>query len=279
MSKISVVINTLNEEENLPRAMKSVKSFADEIVVVDMESIDKTRGIAKKHGAKVFSHKRMGYVEPARNFAISKSTGDWIFILDADEEIPSSLASKLKKLIKDSKVDYYGIPRKNLIFGKWMKHSRWWPDYNIRFFKKGAVTWENEIHSIPITMGTGDDLFAKEKYAIIHHHYQSIEQFVERMNTYTSVQAKEKKNDGYKFDWKDLIGKPVSEFNSRYFAGFGYKDGVHGLGVAGLQAFSELVLYLKLWSHSTEASRDKQLSVTEISREIKELRRRLVFGD
>lgn len=139
MTKISVVINTLNEEDNLPRALASVKKFADEIVVVDMKSDDKTVDIAKKAGAKVYEYKRIGYVEPARNFAIGKATGKWILIIDADEQLPGSLVKELKKIVKNPSANYYRLPRKNLIFGKWVKHSRWWPDYNIRFFQPSLI--------------------------------------------------------------------------------------------------------------------------------------------
>jgi (heptosyl)LPS beta-1,4-glucosyltransferase len=205
-------------------------------------------GIAKKFGAKVFMHDPMGYVEPARNFALSLASSDWILILDADEKIPQTLSSKIKKIINNSdSADYYAVPRKNVIFGKWMKHSRWWPDYNIRLFKKGKVEWENTIHSIPRTQGDGNDLPHKEKYAIIHNNYSSIDQFVSRMNRYTTIQANTLSSEGYKFHWDDIIKKPFSEFFSRYFSGQGYKDGLHGLALALLQSFSELVLYLKLW--------------------------------
>lgn len=247
MARISVVINTLNEEKNLPKALASVRELADEVVVVDMKSDDKTQDVAKKGGAKVYEHKRMGYVEPARNYAIGKATGDWILILDADEELTSKLTEKLKGITKKPEADYYRLPRKNIIFGKWIKHSRWWPDYNIRFFKKGYVSWSEIIHSVPVTRGKGLDLPAEEDIAIIHYHYTSIEQYVERLNRYTSEHVKLKIKDGYKFEWPDLIKKPTGEFLSRYFQGEGYKDGIHGLALAGLQAFSELVLYLKVW--------------------------------
>ena len=107
MSKISVVINTLNEEKNLPRVLASVKKLADEIVVVDMESNDKTREIARKAGARVFKHKRMGYVEPARNFAIGKAKSEWILILDADELVTETLAKKLKGISNKSGYGYF----------------------------------------------------------------------------------------------------------------------------------------------------------------------------
>lgn len=248
MAKLSVVINTRNEEKNLPRALASIKTLADVIIVVDMDSTDNTREIAKKAGAKVYKHKPTGYVEPARNYAISKATSEWILILDADEEVPPSLAKKLRTIVKDKKAaQYYRLPRKNIVFGKWLEHSRWWPDYNIRFFRKGFVVWNELIHSVPTTQGKGLDLEAKLDYAIIHHNYDSVSQYLERMNRYTDVQAKAQAKGGYQFDWQDLIRKPVGEFVSRYFAGEGYKDGIHGLVLSFLQAFSELVLYVKVW--------------------------------
>lgn len=247
MGKISVVINTLNEAKNLPRAISSVKGLASEIVVIDMESDDKTVEIAKKLGAKVFSHKRVGYVEPARNFAIGKATGEWILILDADEEVPSGLSSKLKKILKDPKADYYRIPRKNIIFGKWMEHTRWWPDYNIRFFRKGFVSWSEEIHSVPVTQGVGFDIPDRGDLAIIHNNYSSIISYIERLFKYSKVQAEELMKNGYVFGWSDLIHRPLNEFFGRFFVGEGYKDGVHGLALSFLQAFSELAIYLQIW--------------------------------
>jgi (heptosyl)LPS beta-1,4-glucosyltransferase len=245
--KVTVVINTLNEEKNLPQAIASVKSFADEVVVVDMESEDKTAEVAKSLGAKVFNHKKIGYVEPARNFAISKASNPWVMILDADEEVPDKLAEQIGRILKTPKADYYRIPRKNIIFGKWMKHSRWWPDHNIRLFKKGTVSWNEIIHTVPMTQGVGSDIEAKEEYAIIHHNYDSVEQYLARMNRYSTEHAILMTKGGYKFSWKDIIFKPSNEFLSRYFFGEGYKDGLHGLALSLLQAFSELAVYLKIW--------------------------------
>jgi (heptosyl)LPS beta-1,4-glucosyltransferase len=247
MYKISVVINTLNEEKNLPRVLASVKNFADELIVVDMHSTDKTVEIAKNAGAKVFLHKRTGYVEPARNYAVSKATGEWILILDADEVLTKSLSFSLKKIAKDPKAEYYRLPRKNIIFGKWIKHSRWWPDYNIRFFKKSYVNWNEMIHSVPLTKGRGLDLDASKDNAIVHYHYDSIEQYLTRMNRYSTKYATLRVKEGYVFKWSDLIKKPSDEFLSRYFFGQGFKDGIHGLALAGLQAFFEFVIYLKIW--------------------------------
>jgi len=152
--------------------------------------------------------------------------------------------------------------------GKWIKHSRWWPDYNIRFFKNGHVSWSEIIHSVPITAGKGLDLEAEVGNALVHNHYTSIEQYLDRMNRYTTEHAKLKVKEGFKFKWEDLIKKPVSEFLSRYFQGEGYKDGIHGLALAGLQAFSEFVLYLKVWQRKKFT--EQKLAVSELVDVMKE---------
>ena len=247
MAKISVVLNTYNEEKKLSRALSSLKGFAGEIVVVDMTSTDKTREIAKSFKARVFKHRKISYVEPARNFAIEKAKYDWVFILDADEEIPDTLKTYLKKEIKDPQANFYRIPRRNIIFGKWMKHAGWWPDYNIRFFKKGTVSWNEIIHSVPITSGKGIDIPTTGDLAIKHRHYSSLEEYITRMNRYTTIQARQLNKKGVDFSWRDLITKPTAEFLRRYFAEEGFKDGLHGLNLSLLQAFSEVVLYSKLW--------------------------------
>lgn len=269
MDNVSVVVTAIDgEEKYLTSCLASVKD-AREIVIVDMSNGKKIAEIAKKFKAKVYLHDLVNYVEPVRNFGISKATSEWILILDPDEEVPNALVKRLERVVKDEEADYVRIPRQNNVFGKVLKYARWWPDYNIRFFKKGKVSWDEVIHGVPMTEGTGIDLEAKDEFAIVHHHYESLEQFVERMNRYTSVQAKLKfESKNYDFDWKDLIKKPGSEFLSRYFAGEGYKDGLHGLALSLLQSFSELVLYLKVWQ--LQGFKEKELKVNEVIRELKE---------
>lgn len=252
MASISVVINTLNEADGLPKVIASVKNLADEIIVCDMESTDNTKEIAKKLGAKVFTHKRLPYVEPARNFGISKATSDWILVLDVDEEISPNLAKKIIEIVKSPTADYYRIPRKNIIFGHWMKHTRWWPDYNIRFFKKGSVVWNEAIHGVPFTQGKGSDIEPNEDFAIIHNNYEDIDEYIEHTLRYSKVQSKELIKNGYQFSWHDIVSKPVNEFLSRYFVGEGYKDGLHGLILSLLQSFSELITYIRVWNYKEE---------------------------
>jgi glycosyltransferase involved in cell wall biosynthesis len=246
---ISAIINTRNEEKNIIRCLRSVSPYVDEIVVVDMESTDATESLAKKYTDRIFHHRNTDYVEPARNFAIEKAGGKWILLIDADEIIEEKVGLQLRQLADKQEITYYRIPRKNFIFGKWIKYSGWWPDYQIRFFQKGAVTWSDEIHSIPITEGKGADFPAEESQAFVHYHYSNVEQYIERLNRYTSQEARQRIRVETQFNWKQLITKPVGEFLTRFFVWEGYKDGIHGLALSLLQAFSFLIVELKVWQH------------------------------
>ena len=257
--RVSAVVNTYNEEHNISRCLKSVDPYVDEIVVGDMHSVDKTVEMIRKFTDKVWQHEYVGYVEPARNFAISKAEGDWIFLIDADEVLPNTLGEQLRKLTDRSNHAFYRIPRRNFIFGKNLIHSGWWPDYQIRFFKKEAVSWNDEIHSIPFTHGNGTDLPAKTENALIHYHYDSIAQFLDRMNRYTTQEVRQLRRDGYAFTWKNVLTKPGNEFLTRFFAWEGYKDGFHGLALSCLQALSFLIVELKVW----EADRFQEVNLPD----------------
>lgn len=244
---ISAVINVRNEAEVLNKCLRSIKNFVDEIIVVDMNSTDGSQEIAKKAGAQVFSYRPMKFVEPARNFALSKATGKWILLLDPDEFLTKTLKNELLSITKRTDVDFVKIPRKNIIFGKWIRHSNSWPDYLIRFFKKGAVTWKKEIHSQPTTKGNGITLLDSEKMAIQHNNYTSVSQFVTRAIRYSGIQADELFTQNYKLKTSDFLLKPIQEFNSRFFFAEGYKDGFHGLVFSLLQAFAIALIYIRLW--------------------------------
>ena len=245
--KISVIINTYNEEKNIVRCLESVK-WADEIVLVDMHSTDKTREFAKRYTNKIFLHEQSGYVEPARNFAIAKAHNEWILVIDADEEIPEKLAQTLQSLpTENAGISIVSLPRKNMIFGKWIQHSGWWPDHLVRFFKKGTVTWKDEIHSVPETNGNMLTLTGADN-AILHHNYDSVSQFLHKnLEIYAAREAEELLEKGYVFDYADAIRFPLKEFLSRYFAREGYKDGFHGLVLGVLMAMYHIAVFLYLW--------------------------------
>lgn len=267
MRMLSVVITAWNEEKNLPRVVGSVKKLADEIVVVvDKASTDKTEAVAKQLGCKVFLHPHSGIVEPMRNFSISKAKGEWVLLLDADEEVSPGLAEHISQLVSKHEVDFVRIPRQNIIFGKHITSSHWWPDYVYRLFKKGYLSWPETIHSVPVTRGTGFDIPATPDTSLIHHHYETVSEYIDRLNRYTTHQLKTLQSAKRQFAWTDLISSPAQEFMRQYFSRRGYKDGIHGLALAFLQAFSEVVLYLKLWQES--GFKQSAVSLTELGQSV-----------
>ncbi|MFA6250706.1 MAG: glycosyltransferase family 2 protein [Candidatus Shapirobacteria bacterium] len=246
-NSISVIVNVRNEAVHLDRCLNSVKGFADEIIVVDMHSTDTSVQIAQKYHAKVYPYRWLRVVEPARNFGISKASSEWILILDPDEYVGKTLKNELHNLSRRSDVDFVKIPRMNLIFGKWLRHANCWPDYLVRFFRKGSIVWKKEIHSQPDSQGNGVNLLDTEKLSIRHNNYQNVTQYLQRAQRYSSVQADELAKNNYKIKTSDFLLKPIQEFNSRFFAGEGYKDGIHGLIFCLLQLFSVCLIYIKLW--------------------------------
>lgn len=276
MSKISVVINTYNEAKNIVRCLESVR-WADEIVIVDMHSTDKTRELAKRYTNKIFLHEQSGYVEPARNFAIAKARNEWILVLDADEEIPEKLAQTLQSLPIDMpETSIVSLPRKNMIFGKWIQHSGWWPDHLVRFFKKGTVTWKDAIHSVPETNGNMLTLTGADN-AILHHNYESVSQFLHKnLEIYAAREAEELSEKGYAFDYADAIRFPLKEFLSRYFAREGYKDGFHGLVLGVLMAMYHFTVFLYLWEKKKFVDAQPQ-ALRSIEHELHGAKKELAF--
>ncbi len=272
--KISVAICAFNEEENIERCLKSLK-WVDEIVVVDPGSTDKTSSVAGKYTDKIFTHKNPGFVEPLRNFSIQKTTGEFVLVIDADEEISSTLAKKLREIAENNSADIVKIPRKNFIFGKWMQASMWWPDYHVRFFKKGKVVWGDGIHSVPKVEGREVRLDLKEENAIIHHNYDNLSEFVKRNSYYSKIQAKELFDSGYRFVWTDLVRRPLGEFLGRFFANKGYKDGLHGLALSMLQAFMFLLQYIYIWE--LQEYKDQEISLKVLKKEAKSAGKELKY--
>lgn len=244
---ISASIVCLNEAEKLEKCLRSLTGFADEIVLVDLGSNDKSRKIAESFGAKVFRHKFVPYVEYIRNFAISKTTGDWVLILDPDEMVTDQLVGKLKEIIKVDKVAAVNIPRKNIFFGKWIAHTNWWPDYHVRFFKKGKVKWSNKIHKYPEVDGKIFNIEAKENLAIIHYGYDTVKQFIDRQNRYSEIEAENLHEEGMRFSWSAFFWKPTREFLVRFLKHKGFLDGFYGFALTFLMMIYQLQVMIKLW--------------------------------
>jgi glycosyltransferase involved in cell wall biosynthesis len=262
MIKLSVVINTKNSAETLERTLKSIK-WVDEIVVVDMASKDDTVKISKKFTKKIFQYPKpnIGYVEPARNMAVKKATGEWILVLDADEEVPLSLKEKIQQLISgDATADAYHIPRKNIVFNQWYQHAGWWPDYQLRLFKKGAVEWSGVIHQPPTLSGKSDSLAPQEDMAIIHHNYQSIDQYLGRLNRYTTHEADNR--SAQMITSSSVVESFTSELLSRLFHYRGIDGGLHGVAISFLQSFYEQAVLLKQWEKDRFTVRKKEQQAT-----------------
>ena len=257
--RISLLVNLHPRDDlgNLKKCLLSARNFADEVIIINMLGSRDLPSLPANLNIKVYAHRPLNYVEPARNFAISKATGKWIFFLDPDEYITHTLKKEFLKITRRSDVDYVRIPRKNFIFGRWIRHSRWWPDYIIRFFKKGQLKWQKDIHSQPQVSDRGLTLMDAEQFAIRHRHYENISQYLERSLRYAKIQANELLRTGYHLKVSDLIRKPADEFLSRFFAAEGYKDGIHGLVLAILQAFSSALVYLFVWEK--EGQKEKPL--------------------
>ncbi len=262
---ISVVINTLNEVEVIADCLKSV-AWADEVIVVDMRSDDATQAIAKKHGAKVFSHKRVGLVEPARNFAIDKATGDWILIVDADEQVPPALAERLREISRTPAGGAYEIAEKNMVFGQWIQHGTLWPDYHVRFFKRGMLRWPSGVHEAPKLKTPAQKIAAREELAFHHRSrsYRTVSDFIEtyviRYSQHETTAMHERPE--YTFRRRHILVVPWREFKLRFITTKGYRDGYIGLVLATLFAAYRAVAIIRYWDrYQPKDMRDSKRSL------------------
>lgn len=264
METLSIVISAYNEENSIKNVLKSV-SWADEIVVIDNESTDKTAVVAKDMGALVFTRPNDLMLNKNKNFGFEKATKDWILNLDADEVVPNSLEKEIKSLLhKETSTNGYWIPRKNIIFGKWIQHGVWWPDKQLRLFRRNLGKFPCiHVHEYISVQGETKEL----QEAFVHYNYTSVSQYITKLNSiYTENEAFNLKKKGYVVIWFDAIRMPVGDFVKVYFAQEGYKDGLHGLILALLQAFYALVVFAKVWE--TEKFKEEEIPFGEIKKEI-----------
>lgn len=243
MEKITTIIVAKNHPPYILKTISSIEDFVKEIVIVDIGIDNKLINTFKKN-KKISIYKineDIQYVELIREKVKNLAKTEYILFLDPDEVIQP----KLKTLIKSNlnNYDYFKIPRKNIIFDKWIKHSRWWPDYQIRLFKKDKVFWPEIIHSQPKIIGKGLEIEADENLAIIHYNYQNLDQYLEKAQRYAKSEAKQFIKENKVFTFKDVINKALNEFISRYFADLGYKDGIHGFVLSFLQMFYYFLVY------------------------------------
>ncbi|PKK84916.1 MAG: hypothetical protein CVT49_01815 [candidate division Zixibacteria bacterium HGW-Zixibacteria-1] len=244
MSKISAVIITKNEEANIERCLKSV-DWVDEIIVVDTDSTDKTRRIATEAGARVFQVEWQGFGH-AKGFGVEKASHDWILSIDADEEIGERLASEIKGVIASDRAENgFEIPRRTSFLGRWIKYSRWYPDYVLRLFKKNSGRFNDSlVHEKVMIEGS----IGRLANPILHYSYPDIDTYFIKFEKYTSLAAQELYNKGKRFHLAALIFKPIASFFRHYVTGLGFLDGVEGFLIAVLSAFGVVTRYVKLRS-------------------------------
>jgi glycosyltransferase involved in cell wall biosynthesis len=239
---ISAIIITYNEEKNIRDCIESLK-WADEIIVVDAESQDRTAKTAEELGVRTYSQKWQGYGKQ-KNYALGKATCDWILSIDADERVTPELAKEIQEELVNPSFSGYKIPRKAYFLGKWIRHGGWYPGYVLRLFQAGKARFaEKEVHEYL-------ELNSKAGYLknpLLHYTDDTLDHYLDKFCKYTSLASKELYVNGKRASLSDLFLRPILFFLKMYIAKCGFLDGIHGFILATLSSFYVFVKYAKLW--------------------------------
>ena len=251
MEKISVTIITKNEERNIRDCLESVK-WADEIVVVDSGSTDDTLKICKSIQARIYQEDWKGFSRQ-KNSAIEKAGNEWILSLDADERIPPDLRKEIQTILEQNPPEQgYFIARRNFFLGRWIRHCGWYPDYNLRLFRKSQGRFgERAVHERVEIQGKLGYL----KHPLEHKTYCSLGDFIQRMDRYSTLAAAEMRSQGRSYRFSDALLRPPFTFLQMYFLRAGFLEGYLGFLLSILYSFYTFLKYSKL----------KELSESEIS--------------
>ena len=242
MIPVSIVIVTKNEEANIEAALDSVKDAA-EIVVIDSFSSDRTVEICRKYTDKVFRKEWEGFARQ-KQAAVDLAAGPWVFILDADERFTPELKAEVINAIKENRHDGFYVPRKNFFMGRLIKHGGWSPDYTLRLFRKNAGRVEDrEVHEKVVVNGSAAYL----KNPLVHYTYNSVSDYLKRMDSYSTLAAKELKKTGVAPNALDFLIRPPFTFIKMFFFRLGFLDGRYGLVLAVLYSYYTFLKYAKTW--------------------------------
>ena len=241
MNKISVTIITKNEDKNIRRCLKSIQ-WADEIVIVDTFSSDRTVEICREFTDKVFQESWLGY-GPQKNLCASKATNRWVLNLDADEVISSECAVEIQELLSGQpQFSLYRFPRKNFIADRWVRYAGWYPDLISRLYDKDRVSFsESMVHERLIP----DEIGGVINRPIFHYSFDGMEDYIERQNRYSSLYAEEKKRLSWEVNWTHLYIRPVWAFIRTYFFRQGFREGFLGVFLALAMMFYTYLKYAK----------------------------------
>jgi glycosyltransferase involved in cell wall biosynthesis len=240
---LSVAVITFNEEERLRACLESV-AWADDIVVVDAESQDKTVQIAREFTDRVTVRPWPGFAAQ-KNFALSEARGEWVLSLDADEEVPAELRAEIERLLAGSPAcDGYAIPRKNIFWGVWIRHGGLYPDLQVRLVRrKHAHFVERSVHESIVLAGRVGRLATP----LLHHSYRDVSDFVVRADRYSTLAAEDLARSGRGTGLVDVLVRPVTRFLGMYVLQAGFLDGRRGLHLAALYAYYVLLRSIKAW--------------------------------
>jgi glycosyltransferase involved in cell wall biosynthesis len=241
--RLTVTVIAWNEEERLRDCLLSVP-WADEIVVVDAESTDKTVQLAREFTDRVWVRPWPGFAQQ-KNFAIAQATGDWILSLDADERVTPELGARIRRILaEDGPADGYRLPRRNVFWGAWVRHGGLYPDYQLRLFRRGAGRFvEDQVHESAEVGGRVEALVEP----LEHKSYRDLEDFVRRSNRYSTLAAQDWLRQGKPLRIVDLVTKPLGRFCTMYLARGGFLDGWRGLVLAVLYAHYVFLRMAKAW--------------------------------
>ena len=239
---VSVAIITQNEEANILGCLESV-SWADEIVVVDGFSEDKTIEIAARFTDKIYKKSWAGFSKQ-KQFALDQCSNEWVLSLDADERVRPELANEIKTLLKNKPAaDGYLIARRSYFLNKWIKHCGWYPGYQVRFFKKSRTKLsESRVHEGYLV----DGKVATLSCDIDHYSHPSLHNSLEKLNRYSTLEAFDRL-ERKKVYWIDFITHPLSAFLIKYIRQKGFLDGLHGFLLSWISSFLKMVMYMKIW--------------------------------
>ncbi|MCX5695256.1 MAG: glycosyltransferase family 2 protein [Candidatus Omnitrophica bacterium] len=240
MVNLSVVVLTKNEESCIAECLESVK-WANEIIVVDDESTDKTVEIVKRYTTKIF-HRKMGIEGKHRNWAYEQAANLWVLSLDADEKVTPELKIEIEEAIKSQEFIAFDIPLRNYIGNYWVKYGGWYPASKVRLFRKDKFKYEEaEVHPRIILDGKCGHL----KSDIIHKGYPDLEHFMNSVNRQSTLEAKKWINTGRKMTLLWITWRTVDRFFRRYFGKKGYKDGIYGFVIAYFDSLYQILSYVK----------------------------------
>lgn len=239
--KLSAAIITKNEEDKIADCIDSL-SFADEIVVVDSGSTDRTVELARARGARVVHNDWPGHVGQ-KNFALDQTTGDWTISLDADERVSKRLRDEILVTLENPKADGYAIPRLVYYINRWIRHCGWYPARKVRLIRKGSGRWGGENpHDRLLVDGRVDAL----RGDIYHLSFDDVSEHLRTINSFTDIAANERAAKNETAGYLSMTLRPVGTFLKMYFIKLGFLDGIPGLIISALSAYHVFCKYVKI---------------------------------